>query len=74
MHTLIPETFLLEYKEVFAIFDKDNDGTINVGELGRALRSLGQNPTEKEVQEMISEVDEDGRGRGHEGGYFYGIS
>ncbi|KAH3855357.1 calmodulin-beta-like isoform X2 [Dreissena polymorpha] len=53
---------LAEYKEVFAIFDKDNDGTINVSELGRALRSLGQNPTEKEVQEMIEEVDVDGSG------------
>ena len=31
-------------------------------ELGIVLRTLGQNPTETEVQDMINEVDEDGSG------------
>lgn len=31
-------------------------------ELGVVLRTLGQNPTESEVQDMINEVDEDGSG------------
>jgi len=30
--------------------------------LGIVLRTLGQNPTETEVQDMINEVDEDGSG------------
>lgn len=30
--------------------------------MGIVLRTLGQNPTETEVQDMINEVDEDGSG------------
>ena len=51
----------LEYKEAFSLFDKDGDGSISTRELGTAMRSLGGNPTEAEVYDMISEVDVDGR-------------
>lgn len=42
------------------MFDKDGDGTITTKELGTVMRSLGQNPTEAELQDMVNEVDEDG--------------
>jgi len=32
---------LEEFKECFQMFDKDGDGTINTGELGTVMRSLG---------------------------------
>uniref|UniRef100_A0A7N8YN03 Calmodulin 1a n=1 Tax=Mastacembelus armatus TaxID=205130 RepID=A0A7N8YN03_9TELE len=48
-----------EFKEAFSLFDKDGDGTITTKELGTVMRSLGQNPTEAELQDMINEeVDE----------------
>lgn len=51
---------LAEFKEAFSLFDKDGDGTITTKELGTVMRSLGQNPTEAELQDMINEVDADG--------------
>ena len=43
------------------MFDKDGDGSISTKELGIVMRSLGQNPTESEIQEIINEVDIDGK-------------
>ena len=51
-----------EMKEAFALFDANGDGTITVTELGQAMRQLGQNPTDQELQDMINEVDADGNG------------
>lgn len=53
---------IAEFKEAFSLFDKDGDGTITTKELGTVMRSLGQNPTEAELQDMINEV----RGQAHE--------
>lgn len=44
------------------MFDKDGDGTISCKELGTVMRSLGQNPSQQELLEMINEVDGDGNG------------
>ncbi|RRT35114.1 hypothetical protein B296_00051752, partial [Ensete ventricosum] len=61
-----------EFKEAFSLFDKDGDGlyrselcvqmVLEIMELGTVMRSLGQNPTEAELQDMINEVDADGNG------------
>ncbi|KAL8624257.1 hypothetical protein ACOMHN_027563 [Nucella lapillus] len=51
-----------EYKEAFLLFDKDKDGTITTSALGTVMRSLGQKPTDSELQDMINEVDADGNG------------
>ncbi|CAL5347269.1 unnamed protein product [Camellia sinensis] len=53
---------IVEFQEAFSLFDKDGDGCITVEELATVIRSLDQNPTEEELQDMISEVDSDGNG------------
>jgi calmodulin len=58
----LTEKQIAECKEAFSLFDKDGDGVITMKEMGTVMRSLGQNPTEAELRDMISEVDPDGKG------------
>ena len=44
-------TFL---EEAFSLFDRDTDGFIDTKELGSILKSLGQNHTEAELQDIIN--------------------
>mmetsp|Transcript_32360 Transcript_32360/g.82491 ORF Transcript_32360/g.82491 Transcript_32360/m.82491 type:complete len:152 (-) Transcript_32360:79-534(-) len=49
-------------REAFARFDKDNSGAIDAWELRATLQSMGQDPTDEELFDMIAEVDSDGSG------------
>ncbi|KAM3239460.1 Calmodulin-like protein 8 [Capsicum baccatum] len=53
------ENQLVEFKEAITLFDKNGDGCITIEELATVIRSLDQNPTEEELYNMISEVDND---------------
>ena len=46
-----------DYQDIFDQFDKDKDGKISGKELQNAMFSMGQNPTEEEINEMMREVD-----------------
>lgn len=58
----LTEEQISDFREAFSLFDKDGDGSISARELGIVLRSLGQNPTEKELSELINDIDEDSSG------------
>ncbi|KAK5210815.1 hypothetical protein LTR47_001536 [Exophiala xenobiotica] len=58
----LSEDEIKAFKDVFALFDKDSSGTITAHELGEIMRSLGQNPSDSELQDMINEVDIDNSG------------
>jgi calmodulin len=62
MGEALTEEQIAEFKEAFALFDKDGDGCITSKELGIVMRSLGQNPTEAELQSYINEVDKNKNG------------
>lgn len=46
-----------ECKEIFDLFDSDEDGRIATGELVTVLRSLGQNVDEVEVQRFLKDAN-----------------
>ena len=47
---------IAHYKEVFMIFDRNNDGQITSREIGDVMRSLGQNPTDVQLQVAVCQV------------------
>ncbi|KAL3085555.1 hypothetical protein niasHT_037296 [Heterodera trifolii] len=51
-----------EFATAFRMFDKDGNGTMSIKELGVAMRTLGLNPTEDELLNMVNEYDVDGNG------------
>ena len=58
----IPDDFVEEIWQTFQLFDKNQDKTIDLDELGDVFRSLGQHYTQAELEEMIQEIDTDKSG------------
>ena len=54
----ISEGELEELKQIFGIFDQDNDGQIAVSELRTIIGSLGQSTTEAEIMDMVDSIGE----------------
>lgn len=50
-------------EEAFNLCDHDKNGTICSSEIGLVLRALDFNPTEREIKDMIKEIDKNGSGR-----------
>lgn len=49
MRARLSQKRIKEIREAFAIFDKDGDGTISSQELCYVMRSLGMDPTERDL-------------------------
>lgn len=60
MSSNLTEEQIAEFKEAFALFDKDNNGYISSSELATVMRSLGLSPSEAEVADLMNEIDVDG--------------
>lgn len=52
----------IELKNVFATFDKNHDGFITKKELEESLKSIGISATEKDVVDMVENIDTNGDG------------
>eukprot|EP01126_Amoeba_proteus_P038938 TRINITY_DN4083_c0_g1_i2.p1 TRINITY_DN4083_c0_g1~~TRINITY_DN4083_c0_g1_i2.p1 ORF type:complete len:149 (+),score=29.48 TRINITY_DN4083_c0_g1_i2:636-1082(+) len=46
-----------EYREGFKLFDQKNQGSIPKEDLGTVMRSLGLNPTNAELSEMLKDIE-----------------
>lgn len=52
--------FYIEYTQAFSLFDRDEDGFINAKDLSILIRSLEQNPTDNQIQQLIENIIDDG--------------
>lgn len=62
MNEVLSEEKKADYKDVFSIFDKNNDGFITKEALGEVLQSLNITPSDEELTNMIAETDLHGQG------------
>ena len=52
-----------EYTQAFEVFDKDKDGFVSRQELKTIMRSLGQNPSEDDIEELMVTADSNQDGK-----------
>ncbi|XP_018028166.1 troponin C, isotype gamma [Hyalella azteca] len=57
------ETIVAELKEAFRMYDKEGRGYITTKVLREILKELDNKITEKDMDEIIDDVDEEGNGR-----------
>ena len=52
-YDLLTQEMISEFKEVFSVFDKDGNGLIKIKYLKKVFKCLGQEPTQKEIDNML---------------------
>lgn len=62
MSLLLQDSNVDEFKQVFNLFDHDNDGVISITDLKVIMDSLGIETSEKDVQDMIKGIDVNNNG------------
>ena len=55
----LTEDEIEDYKEAFNNFDIDGNGSIDEGEFGVVMRSLGYSPTNQQLKDMMEKVRHD---------------
>ena len=51
-----------DVREAFDLFDADGSGSIDVEEMGEAMKALGVTVTKPQIEKMMSSVDSDNSG------------
>lgn len=59
----LTEEQIQEFKEAFALFDRDGDALLTTSELGVVMRALGLTATEADLKEMVASFDKDNNGK-----------
>ena len=62
LYLKLEESKIQEFKEIFNIFDKTGDGTIDNTEIGEVMEGLGERLSDEEIEKLINEIDYDGDG------------
>ena len=60
---ILNKFFSEEFHDAFCAFDRRQEGYIINSDIKLVMRSLGFNPTEREVENMCMKVDMDGKSR-----------
>ena len=53
---------LSQFQYCFSLFDSDQDGVINKEDIKKSLTGLGYNPTDQEIEEMVTVLDSNKNG------------
>lgn len=56
------ESEIADFKLAFDLFDVRHEGQISTKDLGRVMKSLGEESNPHELRQMIREIDQDGNG------------
>ena len=60
---VLTEEKIAEIREIFTLFDKDNDGFVRIEDLGIMIRATGANPSDAEVDTLKGEIDPGNTGK-----------
>lgn len=59
---MLTDVLIAEIREIFTLFDKDADGYVSTQDLGTIIRGLNMNPSQREVEDMVRDVDPNATG------------
>lgn len=59
---LLPQAEMEIMKTAFQLFDRNADGTIDNYEFGTVIRAIGNNASNKQIQEALEKYDKNGDG------------